>query len=133
MAESESKGPAAGLEAAASGVAAASKTLQVFIDELSQITQKNFEQTTKVMDELRSARSMHDLLTIQSKFVQETFETFNERLRRMSVLMAELPAEFAQAQREMAEKSVEAAKEAAQAVSKTIAAVTNTTGETPPH
>ena len=133
MAEFESKGPAAGLEAAATGVAAASKTLQVFMDELSQITQKNFEQTTKVMDELRNARSMHDLLTIQSKFVQETFETFNERLRRMSVLMAELPAEFAQAQREMAEKSVEAAKEAAQAVSKTIAAVTNTTGETPPH
>lgn len=126
MTDSNSKWPAPGLGAAATGVTAASKTMQVFIDELSQLTQKNFEQTTKVMEDLRNARSMGDLLSIQSKFVQDTFEGFNERLRRMSTLMAQLPTEFAQA-------GQQAMQETQEAMSKSIASVTNKTGETPPH
>jgi len=129
--DSDSKWPTPGFGSA--GVSAASKTLQVFIEELSQLTQKNLEQTTKVMEDLRGARNMGDLLSIQSKFVQQTFDAFNERLRRMSVLMAELPAEFAQVQKNMAEAGNEAAQNAAKAVSKTISAVSNATGETPPH
>jgi hypothetical protein len=127
MTDSNSKWPTPpGLGAAASGVTAASKTMQVFIDELSNLTQKNFEQTTKVMDDLRNARSMSDLLTIQSKFVQDTFEGFNERLRRMSTLMAQLPQEFAQA-------GQQAMQETQEAMSKSIASITNKTGEPPGH
>ncbi|MGO9006743.1 MAG: phasin family protein [Beijerinckiaceae bacterium] len=139
MAESESnpKWPTPDMSVAASGFSAASKTMKVFVDELAQITQKNFTQTTKIIEELQAARNIGDLLSIQSKFVQETFEAFNERLHRMSALMAELPNEFAQAGQGMAEAGAEVAKEAVQqaadAVSKTVAAVTNTTGEAPPH
>jgi hypothetical protein len=99
MAESESdpKWPKPDMSAAASGYSAASKTMQVFIDELGQITQKNFQQTTKIIEELQAVRDIGDLLSLQSKFVQETFEVFNARLHRMSALMAELPAEIAQA------------------------------------
>jgi hypothetical protein len=121
MADSDfnSKWPMPNLTAAASGVTAASKTMRVFIEEMSQISQKNFEQTTKLMQELQGVRNMGDLLALQTKFVQETFENFNERLRRMSSLMAQMPAEMAQA-------SKNAVQDAADAVS-------NKTGETPPH
>ncbi len=139
MAESESgpKWPTPDLSVAAGGFSAASKTMQVFIDELTQITQKNFAQTTKIVEELQAARSIGDLLSIQSRFVQETFEAFNERLHRMSALMAEMPAELAQAGKDIAdagaEVATEAVQEAADAVSKTVAAVANATGEAPPH
>ncbi len=108
-----------GLTAAASGMTAASKTMQAFVDELSQITQKNFEQTTQIMQELQHVRNMGDLLALQTKFVQDTFENFNERLRRMSALMAEMPAELAQAGKTAMQQASDAAA--------------SFTGEKPPH
>jgi hypothetical protein len=124
MAESDfnAKWPPPGLSAAANGVSAASKTMQAFVDELSQITQKNFEQTTKIMEDLQGVRSMGDLLALQSKFVQDTFENFNERLRRMSALMAEMPAELAKAGKD-------AAQEASDVMAKSMAAMTKMPGE----
>jgi len=121
MADSDfnSKWPMPNLTAAASGVTAASKTMRAFVEEMSQISQKNFEQTTKLMQELQGVRNMGDLLALQTKFVQETFENFNDRLRRMSTLMAQMPAELAQAGKS-------AMQDAADAVS-------NKTGEPPPH
>jgi hypothetical protein len=133
MAESDSnhQWPLPGLTAAASGVSAASKTMQAFIDELSQMTQKNFEQTTRIMEELQSVRSMGDLLAVQTKFVQETFEAFNERLHRMSALMADLPTELAQAGKDLADSNVKATQGAAETMSKSIAAIGNKFGEPP--
>ena len=124
MAESDfnAKWPPPGLSAAANGVSAASKTMQAFVDELSQITQKNFEQTTKIMEDLQGVRSMGDLLALQSEFVQDTFENFNERLRRMSALMAEMPAELAKAGKD-------AAQEASDVMAKSMAAMTKMPGE----
>jgi hypothetical protein len=120
-----------GFTAAAGGVSAASKTMQAFIDELSQITQKNFEQTTRIMEELQSVRSMGDLLAVQTKFVQETFEAFNERLHRMSALMADLPTELAQAGKDLADANVKATQDATETMSKSIAAIGNKLGEPP--
>ena len=120
-----------GFTAAAGGVSAASKTMQAFIDELSQITQKNFEQTTRIMEELQSVRSMGDLLAVQTKFVQETFEAFNERLHRMSALMADLPTELAQAGKDLADANVKATQDATETMSKSIASIGNKFGEPP--
>ena len=133
MAESDSnqQWSLPGFTAAAGGVSAASKTMQAFIDELSQITQKNFEQTTRIMEELQSVRSMGDLLAVQTKFVQETFEAFNERLHRMSALMADLPTELAQAGKDLADANVKATQDATETMSKSIASIGNKFGEPP--
>jgi hypothetical protein len=133
MAESDSnqQWSLPGFTAAAGGVSAASKTMQAFIDELSQITQKNFEQTTRIMEELQSVRSMGDLLAVQTKFVQETFEAFNERLHRMSALMADLPTELAQAGKDLADANVKATQGATETMSKSIASIGNKFGEPP--
>ncbi len=83
------------------------------------------------MEELQSVRSMGDLLAVQTKFVQETFETFNERLHRMSALMADLPTELAQAGKDFADSSAKATQDAAETMSKSIAAIGNKLGEPP--
>lgn len=115
---SNTKWPPPGLLAAARGMTAASKAMRVFVDELSQTTQKNFEQTTKILEELQNVREIGDLLALQTKFVQNTFENFNERLHRMSTLMAAMPAELARA-----------AENALQQVYDTA----SVTGDKPPH
>jgi hypothetical protein len=94
--ESDPKRPKPDLSAAASGFSTASRAMQVFSEELALITQQNLEQTMKVMEELKAARGMSDLLAIQTKFVQDTFETFRKRLHRMSALMADFPNELGQ-------------------------------------
>jgi hypothetical protein len=120
MAESDSdpKRPTPDLSVAAGGLPTASKALQVFVEELARITQQNFEQTTQIMEDLKSARDIGDLLAIQTKFVQETFETFSERLHRMSALMADLPTEFTQIGKDVAYAGAKVAQDAASVVSK---------------
>jgi hypothetical protein len=107
---------AAGIDWAASGYSAAAKSLQVLAEEIAHISASSFEQNAKLIDDLRSARSVEDVFSIQTKFMAGMFETFNEHVRVMGSRMADLRNGVTEAGGNAAQAGVDAAQSAVEAV-----------------
>jgi Phasin protein len=68
----------------------AAKSLQVLAEDISNISAANFERNTKLLQDLQGARTVADLVSIQTKFMASMFEAFNEHIRLMGARMAEM-------------------------------------------
>jgi Phasin protein len=66
------------------------KSLQVLAEDISNISAANFERNTKLLQDLQGARTVEDLVSIQTKFMASMFEAFNEHIRLMGARMAEM-------------------------------------------
>ena len=88
--EPRSKSASAVLDWSAGGYSAAAKSLQLLAEDISNISAANFERNAKLIDDLRNARTVEDLVSIQTKFMAGMFEAFNEHVRLMGSRMADL-------------------------------------------
>jgi hypothetical protein len=84
-------GPA-GIDLAATGFSTAARNIQAFAEEFGRVSRTSFAQNTKLIDDLRSARDIEDVFAIQTKFMTDMFEAFNEHVRLMMSHMADVPA-----------------------------------------
>ena len=88
--EPRSKAASAALDWSAGGYSVAAKSLQLLAEDISNISAANFERNAKLIDDLRGARTVEDLVSIQTKFMAGMFEAFNDHVRLMGSRMAEL-------------------------------------------
>jgi hypothetical protein len=88
--EPKSKAAPAALDWSAAGYSVAAKSLQMLAEEIGQISAANFQRNTKLLEDLRSARTVEDLVSIQTKFMAAMFETFNDHVRLMGSRLSEL-------------------------------------------
>ena len=86
---------APGMDAAVNGYATGTKTLQTFATEMQRMSKDAMEQTTAVMEQLRGAKSMEEVVSIQTTFMQRSFANYADYTRRFSELMMTVPMEFA--------------------------------------
>jgi hypothetical protein len=84
-----------GADAAMGSYATGTKTLQTFASEIQRMSKDSMEQATALMEQLRSARSMEEIVTIQTAFLQKSFSSYAEYTRRFSELMITMPMELA--------------------------------------
>ena len=84
-----------GMDAAKESYATGTKTLQTFATEVQRISKESMEQTTALMEQLRSAKSMEEVVSIQTTFMQKSFANYADNTRRFSELMMTLPMEIA--------------------------------------
>jgi len=84
-----------GADAAMSGYSAATKSLQTLASEVQRMSKEAMEQTTQLMEKLRGARTMEEVVSIQTSFLQKSFSNYAEYTRRFSELMLTLPMELA--------------------------------------
>ena len=84
-----------GADALAGGYATGTKTLQSFASEVQRMSKDTMEQTTALMEQLRNAKSMEEVISIQTTFLKRSFSTYAENTRRFSELMMTLPMELA--------------------------------------
>jgi hypothetical protein len=68
----------------------AARSLQVLAEDISNISAANFERNTKLLQDLQGARTIEDLVSIQTKFMASMFEAFNDHIRLMGARMAEM-------------------------------------------
>lgn len=88
--EPRTNSPNSSLDWSTSGYSAAAKSLQLLAEDVTNIAAANFERNAKLIDDLRGARTVEDLVSIQTKFMAGMFETFNDHVRLMGARMAEL-------------------------------------------
>ncbi|MGP8233397.1 MAG: phasin family protein [Methylovirgula sp.] len=79
------------------GYSVATKTLQLLAEDISNISAANFERNTKLVEDLRGARTVEDLVSIQTKFMAAMFDAFNENVRLMGSRLADLRNGIAEA------------------------------------
>jgi energy-coupling factor transporter transmembrane protein EcfT len=103
---------AAGIDWTAGGFAKATRNFQAFAEEIAQISSASFAQSAKLIDELKSARDIGDIVAIQTKFMTGMFETFNEQVRAMMFRMSDFSTGMGKSVEDLTQAGVEAAHEA---------------------
>lgn len=88
--EPRAKAASAVLDWSTGGYSVAAKSLQLLAEDISNISAANFERNAKLIDDLRGARTVEDLVSVQTKFMATMFEAFNDHVRLMGTRMAEL-------------------------------------------
>ena len=84
-----------GADAATNTMSMASKSLQSFASELQRMSKDTMSQTSEMMEKLRGAKTMEDLIAIQTSYVQQSFTHYADYSKRLSELMLTMPMEFA--------------------------------------
>jgi hypothetical protein len=116
---SDTKGIAGipGGEAIANSMSAATKSFQGFAAEVQRMSKESIEQTTQTMDKLRNAKTLEEVIAIQTGYMQQSFASYADYTRRMSELMMSMPMEMAKHGRAAFQEGAEAAKKATEQVS----------------
>ncbi len=99
MADSNDFKSVPGAEAAMNNMSLASKSLQSFASELQRMSKDSMNQTSEMMEKLRGAKTMEDLVAIQTSYVQQSFSQYADYTKRLSELMMTMPMEFAKQSR----------------------------------
>lgn len=84
-----------GVDAVAKSVSSATKTFQTFASEVQKLAKDSVDNTTHTMEKLRGAKSIEDVVSIQTAFMQQSFSSYADYARKLSELMMALPMEFA--------------------------------------
>lgn len=101
---------APGYDAAMNSFGTASKSLQEFASDIQRMGKESMEKTTQMMDKIRAAKTMEDVLAVQTSFMQQSFAMSSEYTRRFGELMLTLPMEMARNSRDAFQKGTEAMK-----------------------
>lgn len=107
---------APGYDTVMNGFGTASKSLQDFANEVQRMSRDSYEKTTQMMEKLRAAKTMEDVLSIQTGFMQQSFATSSEYTRHFSELMMTLPMEMARNSRDTFQKGTQAMQQAGEQV-----------------
>lgn len=107
---------APGFDTAMNGLGTASKSLQDFASEVQRMGKESYEKTTEMMEKLRGAKTMEDVLAVQTGFMQQSFAMSSEYTRRFGELMMALPMEMARNSRDAIQKGTDAMQKAGEQV-----------------
>ena len=101
-----------GFTEAMQGFPTGSQSLQSFVSEMQRMGKESYDKSTQLMDKLRSAKTMEDVMSVQTSFMQQSFAASAEYTRRFSELMIALPMEMARNGRDTFQKGNEAMRRA---------------------
>jgi hypothetical protein len=97
-----------GFEPAMGGFSAASKSMQTFSSEIARMSKESVEHTTQLVEKLRSAKTIEDIVSIQTNFMQQSFSNYADYTRRFGELLTMLPLELAKHGRAAVQQGTEA-------------------------
>ncbi len=101
-----------GYDSAASNYSAASKSMQSFASEMQKMSKDTMDSTTQLMDRLRGAKTVEDVVSIQTSFMQQSFSKYADFTRRFSELMMAVPMEMAKNSRSAIQQGTDAMQRA---------------------
>jgi hypothetical protein len=83
------------MDQALGGFSAASKSIQTFSSEIARMSKESVDHTTQLVEKLRSAKTLEDVVSIQTSFMQQSFSNYADYTRRFGELLTMLPLELA--------------------------------------
>jgi hypothetical protein len=115
-------GPATAADLSAASVSAATKNLQAFAAEISEMSRQTVEHASETIEKLRNAGGLAEVMAIQSTYMREVLEHFMQHTRKFTELIASVPLEMSRSYTEAWSKSVKTAIETTEdAAEKTLA------------
>jgi phasin family protein len=105
-----------GTEAMTNSFAATAKSFQGLAAELQRMSKESLDHTTQTAEKLRGAKTMQEVIAIQTSYLQEAFAAYTENAKRFSELMMSVPMELAKQGRTAFQEGTAAAKKATEQV-----------------
>ncbi len=105
---------APGIDSAMGGLSMASKSMQTFTSEITKMSKESMEQTTQYVEKLRSAKTMEDIVAVQTSFMQQSFSAYANYTRRFGELLTMLPLEMAKQGRAAMQQGTETVAKSAE-------------------
>ncbi len=102
-----SQDTASGINSAMGGMSMGSKSMQAFTSEITKMSKESMEQTTQYVEKLRSAKTIEDVVAVQSSFMQQSFSAYANYTRRFGELLTMLPLEMAKQGRSAMQQGTE--------------------------
>ena len=84
-----------GFDSAANSYATMTKSMQTFASEMQRMSKDTMDATSQLMEKMRGAKSMEDVVSIQTSFMQQSFANYADFTRRFSEMMMSVPMELA--------------------------------------
>lgn len=109
-----------GADAAANSFSTASKSMQEFTAEMQRMTTESIEHTTHLMDKIRGAKTMEDVVQIQTQYMQKSFAAYADYTRKFSEMMMGVPMEMAKQGRAAMQQGTEAMTKATEQATDTM-------------
>lgn len=106
MVDELSKGP--GFDSAMTGYSAATKSMQDFASEFQRMSKESIESTSQLMEKLRGAKTMEEMMSIQTSFMQHSFSSYANYTRRLSEMMMAMTMDFAKQSRSAVQQGTDA-------------------------
>ncbi|MGD0633742.1 MAG: phasin family protein [Beijerinckiaceae bacterium] len=99
------------------GFGFASKSIQTFASEVARLSKETVDETTLLVEKLRSAKTLDEVVSLQTSFVQQSFSKYADYTRRFGELFAAVPLEIAKQSHAALQKTSEAVTKATEQVS----------------
>ena len=109
-----------GLNSAMGGFSTASKSMQTFTSEITKMSKESMEQTTQYVEKLRSAKTIEDVVAVQTSFMQQAFSSYADNTRRFGELLTMLPLEMAKQGRAAMQQGTETMARGAEQVGQQV-------------
>ena len=103
---------APGYESAQNNFSAVTKSVQSFATEMQRASKETMESASQLMEHLRGAKTVEDIVSIQTNFMQHSFSQYTDFTRRMSELMVSVPMEMAKNSKSAFQQGSDAMKRA---------------------
>ena len=108
------KTTAPGVETAMAGFTNASKSMQTFASEIARMSKESMDHTAQLVEKLRGAKTIEEVVSIQTSFMQQSFSNYADYTRRFGELVTMLPLEMAKQARTAMQKGTEAVAKSAE-------------------
>ena len=108
---------APGYDSAANSYSTVTKSMQTFASEMQRMSKDTMESTSSMMEKLRGAKTMEDVVAIQTGFMQQSFSNYADFTRRFSELMMSVPMELAKNSKAAFQQGTEAMQRTGEQVS----------------
>lgn len=89
------------------GFGLATKSIQTFATEVARLSKESVDETTQLVEKLRSAKTIEDVVSIQTSYVQQSFSKYADYTRRIGELFTALPLEIAKQSQAVLHKTSE--------------------------
>ena len=88
-----------GYDSAVNSYSTVTKTMQTFASEMQRMSKETVDSTSHLMEKLRGAKTMEEVVAIQTSFMQQSFSNYADFTRRFSEMMMSVPMELAKNRR----------------------------------
>ena len=97
-----------GYESAAANYQAMSKSMQTFASEMQKMSKESMDAATTLMEKMKGAKTVEDVVSIQTSFMQQSFSKYADFTRKFSEMMMAVPMEIAKNSKTAMQQGTEA-------------------------